>query len=500
MMNADGKSDSPIVPKKPANKADGAPSAAESAEERGLAKGNPREQTRSRTQCREVLQHALSRVRQAARRDAGARFTTLWHHVYNVDRLREAFLGLKPKSAPGIDGRTWHQYEENLERNLEDLSQRLQRGAYRAKPVRRVYIPKADGRERPIGIPVLEDKLVQRATVEVLNAIYEVDFKGFSYGYRPGRSQHKALDAVAVAIETQKVSWVLDADIRGFFDTIDHEWLVKFVEHRIADKRVVRHVKKWLNAGVLEDGKRIRMQKGTPQGGSISPLLANIYLHYVFDLWAHAWRQKCAGGEVYVIRYADDIVVGFQRRADAERFLGELRERFRRFNLELHPDKTRLLEFGRFAVERRSKRGQGKPETFDFLGFTHACSQTRNGKFAVRRKTMRKRMRAKLQQIKKELKRRMHEPIRKVGAWLRSVLEGHYNYYAVPRNEAAMKSFRYQIIRLWKQVLSRRSQKGRVSWKQMEGYAEKWLPIPRIKHPYPTKRLRVITRGRSPVR
>lgn len=499
-MNAGGKSDSPIVPGKPANKADGAPSAAESVEGRGLAKGNPDEQTRIRTQRREVLQHELDRVRQAARKDAGARFTALWHHVYKIDRLREAFLSLKPKSAPGIDGQTWHHYEENLKKNLEDLSQRLQRGAYRAKPVRRVYIPKADGSRRPIGIPVLEDKIVQRATVEVLNAIYEVDFKGFSYGYRPGRSQHNALDAVTVAIEKGKVKWVLDADIRGFFDTIDHEWLVKFVEHRIADKRVVRHVKKWLNAGVLEDGKRIWAQEGTPQGGSISPLLANIYLHYVFDLWVHWWRERHAKGEVYVIRYADDIIMGFQSNDDARRFLVELRERFRRFNLELHPDKTRLLEFGRFAADNRKKRGQGKPETFDFLGFTHACSRTRNGKFAVWRKTMRKKMLAKLQEIKKELKRRMHEPIRKVGAWLGSVLEGHYNYYAVPRNAEPMSAFRQRIIRMWKQVLSRRSQKGRVSWKQMERYAKRWLPTPRIKHPYPDKRLRVTTRGRSPVR
>ena len=499
-MYAGGKSDSPIVPEKPANKADGAPSAAEPAEGRGLAKGNPREQTRSRILRREILQHELSGIRQVAHEKKAAKFTTLWHHVYNVERLREAFLSLKPRSAPGIDGETWHHYGENLEENLKDLSQRLQRGAYRAKPVRRVYIPKADGRERPIGIPVLEDKIVQRATVEVLNAIYEEDFHGFSYGYRPGRSQHNALDAVTVAIEQRQVSWMLDADIRGFFDTIDHEWLVKFVEHRIADKRVVRHIKKWLNAGVLEDGKRTRAQEGTPQGGSISPLLANIYLHYVFDLWAQKWRKRYARGDVIVVRYADDIIMGFQCKDDAERFLVELRERFRCFNLELHPDKTRLLEFGRFAAERRKKRGQRKPETFDFLGFTHMCSQKRNGGFTVRRKTMRKKMRAKLQEIKKELKRRMHEPIRKVGAWLRRVLEGHYNYYAVPRNYQAMSAFRYQITLMWKQVLSRRSQKARVNWKRMKRYADKWFPPPRIRHPYPNQRLRVTTRGKSPVR
>jgi RNA-directed DNA polymerase len=499
-MNADGKSDSLVVPEKPANKADGAPSAAEPVEGRRLAKGNSGEQTRTRTQRRTSLQQELSRVRQAARSDAGARFTALWHHVYNVARLREAYESLKPRSAPGIDGETWHHYGENLEENLRDLSQRLQRGAYRAKPVRRVYIPKADGRMRPIGIPVLEDKIVQRATVEVLSAIYEVDFLGFSYGYRPGRSQHNALDAVTVAIEAGKVSWVLDADIRGFFDTIDHEWLVKFVEHRIADQRVVRHVKKWLNAGVLEEGKRIRAREGTPQGGSISPLLANIYLHYVFDLWAHAWRQRRASGEVYIVRYADDIIMGFQRKADAEQFLVELRERFRRFNLELHPDKTRLLEFGRFAAENRNGRGQGKPETFDFLGFTHTCSRTRKGTFTVRRKTMRKKMRAKLQELKEELRRRMHQAIHEIGAWLRAVLQGHYRYYAVPRNSKAMSAFRYQILLMWKRTLSKRSQKGRITWERMTRYADRWLPIPRILHPYPSQRLRVTTRGRSPVR
>jgi RNA-directed DNA polymerase len=499
-MNAGGKSDSPIVPKRPANKVDGAPSAAESAEGRGLAKGNAGKQPRTRTQRRTILQQELSRVRQAARSDAGARFTALWHHVYNVERLRDAYDSLKPKSAPGIDGETWQHYGENLEENLKDLSQRLQRGSYRAKPVRRVYLPKADGRKRPIGIPVLEDKIVQRATVEVLNAIYEEDFLGFSYGYRPGRSQHNALDAVTVALESKPVNWVYDADIRGFFDTICHEWLGKFIEHRIADQRVVRHVKKWLNAGVLEEGKRTRAREGTPQGGSISPLLANIYLHYVFDLWIHAWRRRCASGEVVVVRYADDILVGFQRKADAERFRVEVTERFRRFHLELHPDKTRLLEFGRFAAENRQKRGQGKPETFDFLGFTHACSRTKKGKFTVRRKTMRKKMLAKLREIKEELRRRMHQAIDEVGAWLRSVLQGYYNYYAVPRNSRALSAFRYRIVLMWKQVLSRRSQKGRVSWKRMTRYAKRWLPTPRVLHPYPSQRLRVTTRGRSPVR
>ena len=499
-MNARGKSDSSIVPKKRTNKAGGAPSAAEPVEGRGLAKGNSAEQTRTRTQRRILLQQELDRVRQAARRDAGARFTALWHHVYNVERLREAYDSVKRQSAPGIDGETWLHYGENLEENLRDLSQRLQRGGYRAKPVRRVYIPKADGRKRPIGIPVLEDKIVQRAAVEVLNAIYEVDFQGFSYGFRAGRSQHNALDAVTVGIENRPVNWVLDADVRGFFDAIDHGWLVKFIEHRIADQRVVRHVKKWLNAGVLENGKRIQVQEGTPQGGSVSPLLANIYLHYVFDLWVHAWRQKHATGGVIVVRFADDFIVGFQRKADAERFLVELRERFARFNLELHPDKTRLLEFGRYAAKNRQKRGQGKPETFHFLGFTHICSRTRKGAFTVRRKTKRKKMLAKLQELKRELRRRMHEPIDEVGAWLRSVLRGHYNYYAVPRNIAALSAFRDRLVLMWKQVLSRRSQNGRVNWKRMGRIVKRWLPEPRILHPYPSQRLCVTTRGRSPVR
>jgi len=407
---------------------------------------------------------------------------------------------LKRQSAPGVDGETWYHYQENLEENLEDLSRRLKSGGYRAKPVRRVYIPKADGRERPIGIPALEDKIVQRATVEVLNGIYEEDFLGFSYGFRPGRNQHNALDAVTVGIESKKVNWVLDADIRGFFDSIDHEWLLKFIEHRIADQRVIRHVKKWLKAGVLEQGRRIEVKDGTPQGGSISPLLANIYLHYAFDLWAHAWRRKQASGDVIVVRYADDFIVGFERRDDAERFLDELRERLARFHLELHPEKTRLIEFGRRAATDRKRRGDKKPETFNFLGFTHMCSTRKSGGFTVRRKTQRKRMVAKLSSINVELRRRMHEPIAKVGEWLRSVLRGHYNYYAVPHNSRTLSVFRWRVARVWKSVLSRRSDKGEFDWKQMIRLIERWLPKPRVLHPYPGQRLCVKTRGRSPVR
>jgi len=442
----------------------------------------------------------LERIRQAASRDKTLQLTALWHHVYDVDRLREEYFALKPNAAPGVDGQTWRQYGEALEANLWDLSGRLQRGAYRARPVKRAWIPKADGRQRPIGIPTLEDKIVQRAAASVLGAVYEGDFLGFSYGFRPGRSAHDALDALSVGMTRCQVSWVLDADIRGFFDAIDHEWLVKFVEHRIADRRVIRHVKKWLRAGVLDDGRRIAVETGAPQGGNISPLMANVYLHYVFDLWAHQWRQRHARGDVIVVRYADDFVVGFQHRSDAERFLGELRERFAQFNLELHPDKTRLIEFGRFAAENRLRRGQGKPETFDFLGFTHACSRTRKGTFTVLRFPMKKRMRVKLRAIQDSLRRRLHRPVAETGRWLQSVVSGWLRYYAVPRSYRWLQKFRGRVMWLWWRVLCRRSQKARVPWIRVLRLAARWLPTPRILHPYPSTRLAVRTQGRSPVR
>jgi RNA-directed DNA polymerase len=456
--------------------------------------GKPQKQPRGNT-CSQSqgLQSAQERIRQAAFEDKGLRFTALWHHVYDIDQLRNAYFGIKRKAAPGMDGETWQQYGENLEENLRDLSARLQRGAYRAKPVRRTYVPKGDGSQRPIGIPVLEDKIVQRAAVEILNGIYETDFKGFSYGFRPGRSPHMALDALSVGITGKKVSWVLDADIRGFFDAIDHERLVKFIEHRIADQRVVRHVKKWLNAGVLEDGELTQAKEGTPQGGSISPLLANIYLHYVFDLWADQWRRKQGRGDIIIVRFADDFVVGFQRRAEAERFQGELQERLRKFNLELHADKTRLIEFGRFAAENRKARDDGKPDTFDFLGFTHSCGETRKGKFIVNRRTMRKKMLGKLKELKGELRKRMHHPIPEVGKWLRSVLLGHYRYYGVPRNWRKLSAFRHHVLRYWLNTLRRRSQRQRMTWTRMDSLAKRWLPLPRIQHPYPQERLRVIT-------
>jgi len=472
---------------------------AEKVEKRGLAKGNPVGRNEGRTQCRETLPNALDRIRQKAVRERNEQFTAIWHHVCCIDRLKGAYLGLKRQGAPGVDGQTWAEYGRNLERNLTELSGRLRRGAYRAKPVRRAYIPKIDGRQRPIGVPVLEDKIVQRATVEVLNAIYEADLLGFSYGFRPGRNQHHALDAVTVALERRKVNWVLDLDIRGFFDAIDHEWLLRFIEHRIRDKRVLRHIRKWLKAGVMEDGKCSKPEEGTPQGGSISPLLSNIYLHYVFDLWANKWRRE-ADGDVIMVRFADDIVLGFQYEREARKFLKEMKDRFRKFNLELHSEKTRLLEFGRFAAERRKERGKGRPETFDFLGFTHICSTTKAGKFAVLRKTVAGKLRAKLKEIKQTLRKRMHWPVPKVGAWLKSVLVGHYRYYGVPNNWAMLSKFKWSVLKLWYKTLLRRSHKRRINWKRMYRLSKPWLPTPRIFHAYPSRRLRVTTRGRSPVR
>jgi group II intron reverse transcriptase/maturase len=490
-MNDLGQSDRPVVPTKSPNNAER--SAAEGMEGRGRAKGNPSQQNASRTLNRADARSALGRVREVAERDKTVRFTTLLHHVYNVEHLRAAYYALKRDAAPGIDGETWEHYGQALEANLGDLSGRLKRRAYRARPVKRAYIPKADGRLRPLGIPTLEDKIVQRTTAEVLNAIHETDFLGFSYGFRPKRSPHQALDALYAGLLTRKVNWVLDADIRGFFEAIDHEWLVKFVEHRIADQRVVRLIQKWLNAGVLEDGTRTWRDKGTPQGGSISPLLANVYLHYVFDLWAQRWRRKQAHGDVIVVRYADDFIVGFEHRADAERFLTELRERFTKFGLELHPEKTRLLEFGPFAAERRSRAGLGKPETFDFLGFTHICAKKRNGRFTVVRQTIRRRLQAKLSEVKAELRRRMHAPIPVVGAWLRSVVGGHLRYYGVPMNGPALFTFCSQVGRLWYRTLRRRGQRKPLNWERMRRLTQRWLPPARITHPYPLRRLGVVT-------
>jgi RNA-directed DNA polymerase len=502
MSHGRGKSDRGVVPKKLPNKAAGeAPAAAEAVEGRLRAKGNAVAARMSRRSSRVYdVGTALDGIRQTAKGRRDAKFTGLLHHIYAVERLRAAYFALRRDAAAGVDGQTWQSYGQDLEAKLLDLSDRLARGGYRPQPVRRVYRDKADGSKRPLGVPTLEDKLVQRATVEVLNAIYEQDFLGFSYGFRPKKSAHDALDAVAVGVRVKKVNWILDADISKFFDTIEHGWLVKFIEHRVGDARLIRLIKKWLYAGVLEDGQLTQSELGTVQGGSISPLLANIYLHYALDLWAKQWRGRHARGEVIVVRYADDWVAGFQYRDDAERFWREVCERLGRFGLTVHPDKTRLIEFGRFARENRRRRGQGKPETFDFLGFTHCCGKSSKGKFMVLRLTSAKRLRAKLHAVKDELRRRMHRPIAEQGQYLRAVVTGHAQYFAVPRNRARVQVFRFQVGRLWHRTLCRRSQAKHLSWKRMYRIVDHWLPVPRTCHPYPNQRLIVTTRGKSRVR
>jgi RNA-directed DNA polymerase len=496
-MHGHEKSDRLVVPVNPPNNA-GTP-AAEAEEGSGLGKENATSKTDPGRRAGLSSQSALDRVRRVAKQDKDARFTALLHHV-DVDRLRAAYFALRPKAAPGVDGVTWADYGQNLGDNLKDLHARVHRGAYRARPSRRVYIPKADGRQRPLGVAALEDKLLQRAVVEVLNAIYETDFLGFSYGFRPGRSPHHALDALAVGIERRKVNWVLDADIRGFYDAIDHEWMLAFLEHRIADQRVLRLIRKWLKAGVIEDGEWSETVQGAAQGASASPLLSNVYLHYVFDLWADQWRRRNARGDVIITRFADDYVVGFERREDAERFLAELHERLAKFALELAAEKTRLIEFGKFAAERRQKRGLGKPETFQFLGFTHICGKSRTGRFQLKRFTDQKRARAKLHKVKAECRRRRHLPIPEQGRWLGSVVRGHLNYYAVPGNIKAVNNFRRQVIWHWYRALRSRSQRSRLDWKHMWLLGDRWLPSAEIKHPWPSQRLDARIQARSPVR
>lgn len=496
-MNERGKSDSPVVPAKPPNNA--AEPAAEAVEERGLAKENAVSTTRPGRRAGHGAPQALDRVRHTARHDKEARFTALLHHV-DVDRLRAAYRAVNPRAATGVDGVTWRAYGQDLEANLQDLHARAHRGSYRAKPSRRAHIPKADGRLRPLGITALEDKILQRAVAEVLSAIYETDFLGFSYGFRPGRGPHDALDALAAGIYKKKVNWVLDADIRDFFTNLDHGWLERFLEHRIADRRVLRLVQKWLGAGVIENGKWSKSVEGTPQGASVSPLLANVYLHYAFDLWAHQWRRRHARGDVVIVRFADDFVVGFEHERDAQRFLADLRDRFAKFRLELAPDKTRLIEFGRHAARRRQARGQRRPESFAFLGFTHVCAKTKNGRFMLKRITISKRMRAKLREVKTELKRRRHLPIPEQGRWLASVVRGHFAYYAVPGNTDAVAAFRTQATRHWYRALRRRSQRTRLNWTRMHRLATRWLPPARPQHPWPTTRFDARIQGRSPVR
>ncbi len=494
-MNEHGKSDSPVVPAKPLNKAQ----AAEAVEGRGLAKGNTARPTRPGRRAGPGVPSGLDRVREVARTDKDARFTALLHHV-DLDRLRAAYRALNPRAAAGVDRVTWDAYGHDLEVNLRDLRRRVHSGAYRASPSRRAYIPKADGRQRPLGIATLEDKVLQRAVVEVLNAVYEVDFLGFSHGFRPGRSPHDALDALATGIYRKKVNWVLDADIRDFFTSLDQGWLQKFIEHRVADKRVLRLIQKWLSAGVVEGGKWSETVEGSPQGASASPLLANVYLHYVLDLWAQQWRRRYARGDVVIARFADDFMVGFEHLGDANQFVRDLRDRLAKFSLELHPDKTRLIEFGRFAARNRAARGLGKPETFDFLGFTHICGKGRSGGFWLRRITISKRLRAKLKQVKDQLMRRRHLPIPEQGRWLASVVRGHLAYYAVPGNARAINAFRVQIGRHWLRALRRRSQRHRLTWERMDRLIARWLPPIRILHPYPEVRFVARTQGRSPVR
>jgi len=454
------------------------------------AEGNAGQRSTHRAQDRASVSQALGRVRQAARHRKKERFTALLHHL-SPGLLREAFLALRRDAAPGADGLTWRDYEAELEPRLADLHARVHRGAYRAQPSRRRYIPKPDGRQRPLAIAALEDKIVQKATVAVLNAIYEEDFLGFSYGFRPGRGQHDALDALAVGITGTKVNWILDADIRSFFDSVSQEWLVRFLEHRIGDPRIIRLIRKWLRAGILEDGVVTVSDSGTGQGSVISPMLANVYLHYAFDLWAERWRRREATGDMIIVRYADDLVLGFEREADARRFRDAMRARFEEFALSLHPDKTRLIEFGRLAAARRARRGLGKPETFTFLGFTFICGKSRQGKFLLCRKTRRDRMRAKLREIKDELRRRLHQPIPEQGQWLRRVVSGFFNYHAVPTNGRALVAFRSHVETLWHRSLRRRSQRDKTTWPRTKKLAEDWLPRPRTLHPWPEKRFAV---------
>lgn len=482
-MNADGESDEQVVPAKGSNKEER--SSAESVEGSCSTKGNTEEAHTCRTQGRKHVSQGLRGVREAARRDRTQKFTALLHHV-TIELLKDSYATLKRQAAPGVDGVTWEQYGEGLEGKIRDLHDRVHRGAYRAQPSRRTYIPKADGRQRPLGIAAVEDKIVQQAVVTVLNEIYEEDFLGFSYGSRPGRSQHHALDALGVGLRRKKVKWVLDLDVRGFYDNVSHEWLEKFVEHRIADRRILRLIQKWLKAGVSEEGEWKETKVGTPQGAVVSPLLANIYLHYVFDLWANQWRRKRAQGDMIVVRYADDAVLGFENRTEAEAFLEQLRERMRKFGLELHPEKTRMIEFGRFAEDNRKRRGEGKPETFDFLGFTHICGKTwKGGWFTVKRRTVKKRLRDKLQEIRQELRKRWHERVADTGSWLRSVVQGYFNYHAVPGNFAALQTFRREVARAWLAALRRRSQRHRLPWERFGSIVDRYLPPPRIQHPEP---------------
>ena len=488
-ITADEKSDARVVPTNEPNKSVGSiPTLAEAREGRRAAKRNAVQPPAPRTQRRTSASTRLDSIREVARGNKGTRFTALMHHI-TPDLLTDSFRHLKRAAAAGIDGVTWHDYENGLAERIVALWDAVQSGRYRALPSRRVYIPKPNGKQRPLGIAALEDKIVQQAVVTVLNAIYEADFLGFSYGFRLGRSQHRALDALWIGLHSSKVNWVLDADIQAFFDTIEHNWMLKFLEHRIADGRILRLIRKWLTAGVIEDGKRTVSQVGTPQGAVISPLLANIYLHYVFDLWTHRWRRHEADGDVIVVRYADDSVVGFEQRQDIVTFLADLRTRMAKFGLKLNEEKTRVLEFGRYAVERRARRGQRRPETFDFLGFTHICATTRETRrFTVRRLTSAKRMRATLQAIRQSLMQRRHAPVSTTREWLNRVVQGYLNYHAVPGNLKRLGMFRAEVCRAWLFALRRRSQRTRMTWDRFARLVARYIPKVRVSHPHPNQR------------
>jgi len=486
LMNGDGESYCGILPTKQPNKSE--KTLAEVVEGRPQTKENTQEPNLGRTRSRESRPSGLKRVREAARENGRLKFTALLHHV-SIDLLRTSYHSLRKQAASGVDGMTWEEYGRDLQARLADLHGRIHRGAYQAQPSRRVWIPKADGRQRPLGIAALEDKIVQYAVGTVLNQIWEEDFLGFSYGFRPGRSQHDALDALWVGIVRKRVNWILDLDIRSFFDKLQHSWLVQFVEHRIGDRRVVCLIQKWLKAGVMEQGQWNETVEGSPQGAVISPALANLYLHHVLDLWAQSWRRKQARGEVIIVRYADDAVLGFEHREEAEQFLEQLQERLAKFGLELHPQKTRLIEFGRYAAERRKKRGEGKPETFNFLGFTHICGTNyQTGKFTVRRKTIGKRMGAKLKEIRAGLRKRLHARVPGTTKWLQQVVRGYFQYHAIPGNLARLRAFRNDVRWSWLQVLRRRSQRHRMRWDRFTASLEPLLPPVQVLHPYPDAR------------
>jgi len=435
---------------------------------------------------------SLHRIRKTAKENRTLRFNNLLHHITPV-LLKNAYDNLNKKAARGVDGETWQSYGQGLTGKLQSLHVKIHTGRYKPQPSKRIWLLKPDGRQRPIGIAVVEDKIVQQALVWVIQSIYEEDFLGFSYGFRPKRHQHKALDALFVALTEKRVNWVIDADIKGFFDNIDHSWMMKFLEHRISDKRILSLVEKMLKAGVSDEGKWSASEMGSAQGSVLSPLLANIYLFYALDLWINKWRKQEACGEIYIVRYADDFVICCEYQHEANRLLNKLNERLNQFNLTLHEEKTRLLEFGKHAIKNRVKQGKGKPETFTFLGFTHVCSKLlSNGRYSVKRLTIAKKQRAKLKQIKELLYKNRHINIVEQGKWLRSVVTGFANYYGVPGNTKSLSNFRGQICKNWMKALRRRSGKAqKLTWSKMKQIIRFFLPTVRLTHPYPNQRFYV---------